>query len=83
MSEIRGAIDQNRADGGAGIRFLTETITSPTLIGQFKQVLSELPNAKWYQYEPVNNDNVIDGRTIWRSVRLSIRFINLIRRSEF
>ena len=46
MTELRGQIDQNRADGGAGIRFLTETITSPTLIGQFKQILSELPNAK-------------------------------------
>ena len=61
MTEIRGAIDQNRADGGAGIRFLTETITSPTLIGQFKQILSELPNAKLYQYEPVNKDNVMTG----------------------
>ena len=61
MTEIRGAIDQNRADGGAGIRFLTETVTSPTLISQFKQVLSELPNARWYQYEPVNNDNALTG----------------------
>ncbi|MGI8639077.1 MAG: TAT-variant-translocated molybdopterin oxidoreductase [Pyrinomonadaceae bacterium] len=61
MTEIRGAIEQNRADGGAGIRFLTETVTSPTLIGQFKQILSELPNAKLYQYEPVNNDNATAG----------------------
>ena len=61
MTEIRGVIDQNRADGGAGIRFLTETVTSPTLIGQFKQILSELPNARLYQYEPVNNDNALAG----------------------
>ncbi len=61
MTDMRGAIDQNRADGGAGIRFLTETITSPTLIGQFKQLFSELPNAKLYQYEPVNDDNALAG----------------------
>lgn len=61
ISEVRGLIESNRADGGAGIRFLTETITSPTLVSQFKQILSELPNAKVYQYEPVNNDNAMGG----------------------
>ena len=40
---------------------MTETISSPTLIAQFKQILSELPNAKWYQYEPVNADNAVAG----------------------
>ncbi len=60
-TQIRGAIDQLRGDGGAGVRFLTETITSPTLIAQFKQILSELPNARHYQYEPFNNDNATAG----------------------
>ena len=59
--ELRSAIDANRADGGAGIRFLTETVTSPTLIAQFKQIAAELPNSRWTQYEPVNNDNAIAG----------------------
>ncbi|MDQ3181858.1 MAG: TAT-variant-translocated molybdopterin oxidoreductase, partial [Acidobacteriota bacterium] len=61
MNDIRSAIEENRADGGAGIRFLSETITSPTLIAQFNQILSELPNARLYQYEPVNNDNATAG----------------------
>ncbi len=61
MTELRARIDENRADGGAGIRFLTETITSPTLIAQFRQILTELPNARWYQYEPVNDDNILAG----------------------
>src|SRR5438876_6793096 len=61
MAELRGAIEENRKDGGAGIRFLTETVTSPTLIGQFNQVKTELPNSKWFQYEPVNQDNVLAG----------------------
>jgi molybdopterin-containing oxidoreductase family iron-sulfur binding subunit len=61
METVRSAVDENRADGGAGVRFLTETITSPTLNEQFKQLFTELPNAKLYQYEPVNNDNAMAG----------------------
>ncbi len=61
MAAARAAIDQNRADGGAGIRFLAETVTSPTLIAQFNQIFSELPNARLYQYEPLNNDNQTAG----------------------
>jgi MoCo/4Fe-4S cofactor protein with predicted Tat translocation signal len=61
VKTLRGTIEENRADGGAGIRFLTETVTSPTLIAQFKQILAELPNARWYQYEPLNKDNAAAG----------------------
>jgi MoCo/4Fe-4S cofactor protein with predicted Tat translocation signal len=61
MEAIRAAVEENRADGGAGIRFLTETVTSPTLIAQFKQIQAELPRAKWIQYEPVNDDNAMMG----------------------
>ena len=60
-TELRAAVETNRADGGAGIRFLTETVTSPTLISQFKQIAAELPNSKWIQYEPVNDDNAMAG----------------------
>ena len=61
VSELRAAVDENRKDGGTGIRFLTETVTSPTLIDQFAKVMAELPNAKWVQYEPINSDNAMAG----------------------
>lgn len=61
MEGIRAAAEENRADGGAGIRFLTETVTSPTLIAQFKQIQTEFPKAKWIQYEPINQDNAMAG----------------------
>ncbi len=61
MAELRAAIEENRKDGGAGLRFLTETVTSPTLIDQFSKVKAELPNSKWIQYEPVNQDNAMAG----------------------
>lgn len=61
MNELRAKVEENRADGGAGVRFLTETVTSPTLQAQFQQIARELPNAKWVQYEPVNHDNATAG----------------------
>ena len=61
VGELRTALDEQRPKQGAGIRFLTETITSPTLAAQFKAILTEFPQAKWHQYEPVNNDNARAG----------------------
>ena len=61
MAELRSAVEENRRDGGAGVRFLTETVTSPTLIDQFAKIKTELPNCKWVQYEPVNQDNAMTG----------------------
>ena len=61
VNKVRGLVEEAGATGGAGIAFLTETIISPTLIDQFRRLLAELPNARWYQYDPVNNDNVFDG----------------------
>jgi MoCo/4Fe-4S cofactor protein with predicted Tat translocation signal len=45
-----------KTNGGQGIYFLSETITSPTLAAQWKQVAAKYPQAKLVQYEPVNND---------------------------
>jgi len=42
--------------GGQGIVFLSETITSPTLAMQWKQVQQRYPQAKLVQWEPVNQD---------------------------
>jgi molybdopterin-containing oxidoreductase family iron-sulfur binding subunit len=65
VGEIRGLIEKEgdgiRAKKGAGLRFLTETITSPSLAAQLKQILTDFPEAKWHQYEPVNRDNARAG----------------------
>src|SRR5262252_8363879 len=65
VGEIRGLIEKEneglKARKGAGLRFLTEPITSPTLAAQMKQVLTDFPEAKWHQYEPVNRDNARAG----------------------
>jgi molybdopterin-containing oxidoreductase family iron-sulfur binding subunit len=43
--------------GGAGLRILTETITSPSLAALLQTVLDKYPQAQWHQYEPLNTDN--------------------------
>jgi molybdopterin-containing oxidoreductase family iron-sulfur binding subunit len=65
VAEIRGAVEKEndgfKAKKGAGLRFLTETITSPSLATQMKSVLTDFPEAKWHQYEPANRDNARAG----------------------
>lgn len=61
VGEIRTALDEQRSRQGAGLRFLTETITSPTLGAQLKAILAAFPQAKWHQYEPANRDNARAG----------------------
>ncbi len=68
MAEIRGLIEKEndglKAKKGAGLRFLTETITSPSLAAQMKSILTNFPDAKWHQYEPANRDNARTGALI-------------------
>ncbi len=61
LGEMRTALDEQRPKQGSGLRFLTETITSPTLAAQLKGILTEFPQAKWHQYEPANRDNTRAG----------------------
>src|SRR6266545_819239 len=61
VGELRTALDEQQPKQGAGLRFLTETITSPTLASQLRAILTEFPLAKWHQYEPANNDNARAG----------------------
>ena len=46
-----------KANGGQGIYFLSETITSPTLAAQWQGVQKAYPGAKLVQWEPVNQDS--------------------------
>jgi MoCo/4Fe-4S cofactor protein with predicted Tat translocation signal len=61
LTEMHAEMARLRERQGAGLRILTETVTSPTLAGQFAALLEELPEARWHQYEPVNLDNVREG----------------------
>jgi molybdopterin-containing oxidoreductase family iron-sulfur binding subunit len=61
VKEIRGPLAVQKALGGAGIRILTQTISSPTLKDQMQAFLAMNPKAKWHVYEPANRDNALEG----------------------
>jgi MoCo/4Fe-4S cofactor protein with predicted Tat translocation signal len=59
--QIKGPLAVQKGLAGAGIRILTQTISSPTLADQLREFLKSYPQAKWHVYEPVNRDNVLEG----------------------
>jgi molybdopterin-containing oxidoreductase family iron-sulfur binding subunit len=61
LGEIATVLEGQRAKQGAGLRFLTETVTSPTMGAQLKDILSRLPGARWYQWEPAGGNNATVG----------------------
>ena len=60
ITALQNALNAARGDG-AGLRVLTQTISSPTLAAQLQTFLSQFPNARWHQYEPFNRDNTRAG----------------------
>ena len=48
-------LEKQKASNGAGIRILTETVTSPTLHSQIQDALKSYPAAKWVQWEPLGH----------------------------
>ena len=61
VGKMRSKLDELRPKQGAGISFLTESIISPTLAAQIKELSLALPQAKWHHYEPANRDNTRAG----------------------
>jgi MoCo/4Fe-4S cofactor protein with predicted Tat translocation signal len=73
---LQKELDGKRQSGGAGLRILTETVTSPTLISQIQALLKQFPQAKWHHYEPVNLDGARAGaiQAFGRPVNTIYRF---------
>ena len=61
LDALAGALASERRTGGAGLRLLTETVTSPTLAAQIQDVLRQFPQARWHQYEPGGRDGARVG----------------------
>jgi molybdopterin-containing oxidoreductase family iron-sulfur binding subunit len=58
---VRDVLRRESAAGGAGIRILTEPITSPVVAAQLRRFLKRFPKATWHQYQPVHRGNVHEG----------------------
>lgn len=78
LTAFRSVSSTQRRRAGAGLRVLTETITSPTLAYQLTEELrSAFPEARWYQYEPARSDSGLEG------ARLAFgEYVNAIYRFE-
>ena len=61
ITELASQREKLVAGRGAGLRVLTETVTSPTLAGQMRALLEELPEARWHQYDPSGLDRAQAG----------------------
>jgi len=61
MEALRGPMSAQKSMAGAGVRILTQTVSSPTLAAQIHDYLEANPQAKWHVYEPINRDNVVEG----------------------
>lgn len=53
LTAVKNVLSDQKTKGGAGIRFLTETITSPCAADQIRQIQLAYPQAKWHQWDGV------------------------------
>ncbi len=49
---LRDALAQQKGKNGAGIRILSETVTSPSMAEQWRTIQKLYPAAKWHQWDP-------------------------------
>ena len=55
--DMADVLAKQKPDGGSGMRFLTGTVTSPTVARLMADLLEQYPNAKWHQHEPMGRTN--------------------------
>ncbi len=53
MAALQAVMNTQRGINGQGIRLLTEPVSSPTLLEQIQQLLTDFPEARWHQWDPV------------------------------
>jgi MoCo/4Fe-4S cofactor protein with predicted Tat translocation signal len=58
---VQSALGNLKGTQGAGLRILSEPITSPSLAEMVATVLQDLPKAQWHQYDPVGSDGLREG----------------------
>jgi molybdopterin-containing oxidoreductase family iron-sulfur binding subunit len=64
VQEMRNRLHRSDRTKGERVAVLTETIASPTLDAQLDAFLHDHPEARWFQYEPANRDQVSAGANL-------------------
>ncbi len=58
---LKPLMEDRKQQRGAGMRLLTESVISPTLGAQIRELLAVYPEAKWHQWEPAGRDAAREG----------------------
>ena len=61
LTAMQTAATRQKARQGAGIRFLSGPMTSPSMAELMATVLAAHPQAKWHQYDPISRDGARMG----------------------
>jgi molybdopterin-containing oxidoreductase family iron-sulfur binding subunit len=61
VGAMKEVLTGQQSSRGAGLRILSETVTSPTLNAQIDELLGRFPQAKWVQWEPFSRHNAREG----------------------
>jgi MoCo/4Fe-4S cofactor protein with predicted Tat translocation signal len=56
LTAVKTSLGLQKAKQGSGLRFLSETITSPSVGEQIALIRQVFPQAKWHQWNPVTRD---------------------------
>jgi molybdopterin-containing oxidoreductase family iron-sulfur binding subunit len=56
VTAIAGRVSLLGSKKGEGLRFLTESTTSPSFAAMMQGILTDMPSAKWHQYEPAKGN---------------------------
>ncbi len=64
IADLKKALSKHKVKQGEGFYLVTGTVTSPTLHAMIKELLRDMPNAKWYQYDAINNDYALEASKI-------------------
>ena len=74
LGAIRAALTAQQPLKGAGLRILTESVSSPTLAAQIRDVLARYPQAKWHQWDPASGNNARVGSQLAFGEHVDQRF---------
>jgi molybdopterin-containing oxidoreductase family iron-sulfur binding subunit len=61
IGAMNAALTAQKPLKGAGLRILTESVGSPTLAAQIRDVLARYPSATWHQWDPASRDSARAG----------------------
>lgn len=57
LAQLNVLLARFAPNNGSRLRFLTQTITSPTIAAQMSAIGKKFPGAQWHQWEPLTRDN--------------------------